>query len=119
MCQEDGGVIGSLRPARTPVVQSRTDVNVRPLRGTQVGKSGLDSVVRSDLLSQTRSARRRRACPRDVATLTVSISMTVLKPFSDNLAIGARKFPAAPVGEEESCEYSLMLRKGKSGAYRK
>ena len=27
----------------------------------------------------------------------MSISMTVLKPFSDSLEIGARKFPAAPV----------------------
>ena len=27
---------------------------------------------------------------------TVSISMTVLNPFSDRLEIGARKFPAAP-----------------------
>ncbi len=44
-----------------------------------------------------------RAHPRSIASLTVSISMTVLKPFSDNLAIGARKFPAAPViGERKS-----------------
>lgn len=42
-------------PLRTPVVQSRTDVNVRPLRGAQVGKSGLDGVVRSDLFSQIAS----------------------------------------------------------------
>ena len=37
---------------RTPVVQGRTDVNVRALRGTEVWKSRLDSVVSSDLFSQ-------------------------------------------------------------------
>lgn len=34
----------------------------------------------------------------------VSISITVRKPFSDNLAIGARKFPAAPTSMYFSCE---------------
>ena len=34
---------------RTPVVQSRTDVDVGPLRGTQVGKRRLDGVVRAKL----------------------------------------------------------------------
>ena len=81
---------------RTPVVQSRTDVNVRPLRGAQVGKSGLDSVVCSDLLSQDGQRVVAWRVTAMVATRTVSISMTVLNPFSDSLEIGARKFPAAP-----------------------
>ena len=33
---------------------------------------------------------------KDVTNFTVSISITVLKAFSDKPEIGARKFPAAP-----------------------
>ena len=61
-----------------------------------MGKSGLDGVVCPELL--TRIDSERRMCGAGVVreTRTVSISMTVLKPFSDSLEIGARKFPAAP-----------------------
>ena len=62
-----------------------------------MGKSGLDGVVCSDLFSRAGSEGRLCRETEVRETRTVSISMTVLKPFSDSLEIGARKFPAAPV----------------------
>ena len=42
----------------------------------------------------TKKGRRTKSV---VKTRTVSISMTVRKPFSERPEIGARKLPAAPV----------------------
>ena len=61
-----------------------------------MGKSGLDSVVCSDLLSQDGQRVVAWRVTAMVATRTVSISMTVLNAFSESPEIRARKLPAAP-----------------------
>ena len=79
--------------SRTFVMEGRADVDVRAPGRADVGQRRLDGVVRPELggASGQRTGGSARARGR-----TVSISMTVLKPFSDSLEIGARKFPAAP-----------------------
>lgn len=84
-----------------------------------MGKSGLDSVVCSDLLSQDGQRVVAWRVTAMVATRTVSISMTVLNPFSDNLEMGARKFPAAPVHEQGRREYRLPSSMRRPGLYRR
>ena len=57
-----------------------------------------------------------RTARREVRT--VSISMTVLKPFSDSLEIGARKFPAAPIrARKNRSGYAAEWKE--DGAYRR
>lgn len=51
----------------------------------------LDSIVRSDLQNTSKWTFRVEMWGR-----TVSISTTVLKPFSDKPEMGAKKLPAAP-----------------------
>ena len=76
-------------------------------------KRRLDCIVRSDLQWMF----SLRATNEVLVELTVSISMTVLKPFSDKPEIGAKKLPAAPVGFWcEKCGVGVGVR-ASVGAY--
>lgn len=94
------------------VVEGSTDVNIlradklewmdiihvsnwtyRTTSFADIWECGLNGVIRSNLRIWISILRIQRHC----TTLTVSISMTVLNPFSDKKLIGARKFPAAPI----------------------
>ena len=68
-------------------------MDVRPPRLSDIRECGLDRVVGPNL-SQSLSS-----CfpPDDHVSLTVSISTTVRKAFSERPEIGARKLPAAPI----------------------
>lgn len=71
------------------------DVNVRAVRPPDMVKRRLDRVVRANLQAHVSTNTESTEAPLKP---TVSISITVLNPFSDRPEIGAKKFPAAPVG---------------------
>lgn len=64
-------------------------------------------MFRSTLTDGLRKFHVRREDVRE--TRTVSISTTVLKPFSDSLEIGARKFPAAPTCQSGMFQWECTL----------
>jgi hypothetical protein len=77
----------------TSVVESCADMNIRAMRLADVRNRGFEGVERSELAPKYESI----SGGVKENSRTVSISTTVLKPFSESPERGARKLPAAPI----------------------